>query len=123
MDFNIFVDPFISARRPDIVVINKEAATISLIDVAVPADKHISAKEEEKLMKYQDLRIELERLWKKKTTMIPIVIGALGSVTTRFKYFLELLDISSLNVYLLQKTALLGIATTLRKVLQLSGCG
>ena len=103
-DFNIFVDHFISARKPDIVVINNEAATISLIDVAVPADKHISAKEEEKLMKYQDLRIELERLWKKKTTMIPIVI-------------------SSLNVYLLQKTALLGTATTLWKVLQLSGCG
>ena len=33
--------------RPDIVVINKEAATISLIDVAVPADTHISAKEGE----------------------------------------------------------------------------
>ena len=76
-DFNIFVDHFISARRPDIVVVNKEAATISLIDVAVPADKHISAKKEEKLMKYQDLRIKLERLWKKKTTIIPIVIGTL----------------------------------------------
>ena len=44
MDFIIFVDHFISARRPDIVVINKEAATIRLIDVAVPADKCISAK-------------------------------------------------------------------------------
>ena len=31
-----------------IVVINKEAATMSFIDIAVPADKHISAKEEEK---------------------------------------------------------------------------
>ena len=45
--------------------------------------------------------------------MIPIVIGALGSVTRQLKYFLELLDISSLNVYLLQKSALLGTATTL----------
>ena len=44
---------------------------MSLIDVVVPADKHISAKEEEKIIKYQDLRIELERLWKKKTTVIP----------------------------------------------------
>ena len=99
---------------------------MSLIDVVVPADKHISAKEEEKIIKYQDLRIELERLWKKKTTMIPIVIGALGralgSISMQLKYYLELLDISTLNVYLLQKTTLLGTATTLRKVLQLLGC-
>jgi len=54
--------------------------------------------------------------------MISIVIGALGSVSVWFKYFLELLDINALNIYLLQKTALLGTATTLRKVLQLSGC-
>ena len=70
-----------STRRPDIVVINKVAGSISLIDVAIPADKHISVKEEEKLTKYQHLQIELERLWRKKTTVIPMEIGALGSVT------------------------------------------
>ena len=84
-DFNIFVDHIISARRPDIVVIDKCASLITLIDISFPADKHISAKEEEKLSKYQDLRIELERLWRKKTVMVPVVIGALGSVTKRIK--------------------------------------
>ena len=34
-----------------------------MIDVSIPADKHLSGKEEEKLSKYQDLRVELERLW------------------------------------------------------------
>ena len=38
--------------------------------------------------------------------MIPVVIGALGSISTQLKYYLELLDISTLIVYLLQKTAL-----------------
>ena len=37
------------------MVINKAAGSMSLIYVAIPADKHISVKEEEKLMKYQDL--------------------------------------------------------------------
>ena len=69
----MFVDHFISARRHDIVVINKDAGSISLIDMAVPADKHISIKEEEKFTKYQDLRIELEKLWKKKITVMSIV--------------------------------------------------
>ena len=74
-DFNIFVDHFISTKRHDIVVINKDAGSISLIDMAVPADKHISIEEEEKFTKYdyQDLRIELEKLWKKKITMMSIV--------------------------------------------------
>ena len=55
--------------------------------------------------------------------MVPVVIGALGSITKRLQSFLGLLGIDSLNLYILQKTALLGTATILRKVLQLSGCG
>ena len=60
---------------------------------------------------------------RKKTVMVPVVTGALVSITKRLKNFLEILDIKTLNVYLLQKTALLGTATALRKILQLSGCG
>ena len=122
-DFNIFVDHVISARWPDIVVIDKVSSVVTLIDVSIPADKHLTVKEEEKLSKYQDLRIELERLWQKRTVMVPVVIGALGSITKRLHSFLGLLAIDSLNLYILQKTALLGTATILRKVLQLSGCG
>ena len=47
-----FVDHIISTRQPDIVVIDKCASLITLIDISVPADKRISAKEEEKLSKY-----------------------------------------------------------------------
>ena len=94
-----------------------------MINVPIPADKHLTAKEEEKLAKYQDLRIELERPWQKKMLMASVVIGALGSNSKRLKSFWELLDIDYLNIYLLQKTALLGTASIIRKVLQLSGCG
>ena len=94
-----------------------------LIVLSIPADKNISIKEDKKISKYQDLRIELERLWKKKTKMVPVVIGALGSISKRLDGFLQILDIEALNIYVLQKTALLGTATILRKILQLSGCG
>ena len=43
------------------------------------------------MSKYQDLQIELERLWRKKTLMVPVVIGALGSIIKGLKSFLELL--------------------------------
>ena len=60
---------------------------ITIIDISVPtaADKHISAKEEEKLSKYQDLRIELGILSRKKAMMVSIVIEALGSITKRLQ--------------------------------------
>ena len=39
----------LSARRPDIVIIDKVSALITMADVSIPADKHLSAKEEQKL--------------------------------------------------------------------------
>ena len=41
---------------------------------------NISAKEFEKLSNYQDLQIEVERMWQLKTSIIPIVVSALGQV-------------------------------------------
>ena len=49
-DFDIQMDLLISARRPDIIVINKK-----IVDFAVPADHRIKLKECEKKDKYLDL--------------------------------------------------------------------
>ena len=47
----------------------------------------------EKLKKYVDLKIEVSRLWRtKKVFVIPIIIGALGSVPTDLSNYLESLD-------------------------------
>ena len=50
--------------------------------VFTPAHKHLTVREVENFSKYQDLRIELETLWRKRTVMVPVVIGDLGSITT-----------------------------------------
>ena len=50
------------------------------IDFIFPMDINISAKEFEKLSKYKDLQIEVERMWHLKTSIIPILVGALGLV-------------------------------------------
>ena len=52
--------------------------------------------------------------------MVPVVIGALDSISKRLGSSLEILDIEALNIYILQKIAMLGTATILRKILQLS---
>ena len=51
------------------------------MDLAVPAEHRVKLKESEKKDKYGDLARELEKLWNMKVTFIPIVIGALGTVT------------------------------------------
>ena len=47
----------------------------------VPADHSVKFKECEKRDKYLNLARELKKLWNMKVTIIPIVIGALGTVT------------------------------------------
>ena len=51
------------------------------MDFAVPADHRVKLKESEKKDKYMDLAQELKKLRNMKRTVMPIVIGALGTVT------------------------------------------
>ena len=45
-------DHLISARRPDLIVINKKKRTCKIVDFTVPADHRIKLKESEKKDKY-----------------------------------------------------------------------
>ena len=60
-----------------------------IIDVAIPADINIVSKEKEKVMKYQQLRIQLEKLLNVKFTIVPVLIGALGSFTSSLLPYLK----------------------------------
>ncbi|XP_068691565.1 uncharacterized protein [Montipora foliosa] len=118
-DVNIQCDHVIEARRPDIVVVNKQDRKCTIIDIAVPADKRIVKKENEKVEKYQDLKREIARMWNMRAMqMVPIVVGSLGSVTKNFDKWLGKLNIKN-SISLLQKTTLLGTARILRMVLAL----
>ena len=79
----IQTDPLISARRPDLIIINKKKKKkiCKIVDFAVPADHRIKLKECEKRDKYLDLARELKKLWNMKVTIIPIVVGAFGTIT------------------------------------------
>ena len=120
-DFNIQTDHLIPARRPDLIIINKRKRICKIVDFAVPADHRINLKESEKKDKYLDLARELKKkktkLWNMKVTIVPIVIGALGTVTKGFLKGLEDLEVSG-RVETIQTTALLRTARILRRVLE-----
>jgi hypothetical protein len=87
-----------------------------LIAVAIPGDRNLIKKEAAKILKYKDLIIEIQRMWNVRTNVIPIVIGATGTISESFrKYLSNVLGIHEVKE--LQKTAILGIAHILRKVL------
>ena len=77
-----YTNHYLSAWCPDIVVIDKCQKLVQIIDVAVPMDSNVFAKEIEKIDKYKDLSLELTSLWKMKCTVIPLVIGSLGCITS-----------------------------------------
>ena len=73
----------------------------------------------EKVEKHQDLKREIKRLWELRCAkVVPVVIGALGIVTKDLECSIENMDIVP-EVGVRQKTALLGMARILRKVLEL----
>ena len=92
-DFDIQTDHLISARRPDLIIINNEKKICKIVDFAVPADHRIKLKECEKRDKDLNLARELKRQWNMKVTIIPIVIGAFGTVTKGLLKGLENLEV------------------------------
>ena len=72
----------IKANRPDICLRNKKTSCCLLIDISCPADGNIGKKHAEKLAKNSDLRVEIRRMWHCRTLVVPVVLGALGTVHT-----------------------------------------
>ena len=114
-DFNLQTDHLIPASRPDLIIINKRKRISKIVDFAVPADHRINLKESEKKDKYLDLARELKKLWNMEVTIVPIVIGALGTVTKGLLKALEDLEVGGW-VETIQTKALLRTARILRRV-------
>ena len=83
-------DKKVGHNKPDIIIHDEEKHECMIIDVAIPTCQNIVKKEAEKVTKYRDLEIELQKCWNlKKVRTIPIVIGALGSVTRGIDGYIE----------------------------------
>jgi hypothetical protein len=119
-DMDIKTDKVIKERRPDIVIVKKGSREAFLIDVAVPGDSRVANKEVEKITKYQDLAVELQRLWElRRVKVIPVVIGALGAIPSSLPTYLKAMDIGDVSIEQLQKSVILSTARILRRYLKI----
>ena len=106
----------IEAKIADIVFIDKKREVV-MIDVAIPGDDKVNEKELEKVEKYQLLKDEIAKVWH-IVIVVPIVIGALGAVSVNFKEYMKRIGVK-VRLEVIEKTASLGTAKILRKVLSL----
>jgi len=60
-----------------------------LIDVAISGDRNVIKKEAEKILKYKDLTIEIQRMCNVKTKVIPVIIGATGIISKSFRKYVS----------------------------------
>jgi len=79
-------------------------------------DRNVIKKEAEKILKYEDLTIEIQRMWNVTTKVIPVIKGATGTISKSFRKYVS--NISGKHeVKEQQKTATLGTVHIFRKVL------
>ena len=81
-DFSFQTDHVIKARRPDLVLVDKNERSYKIIDFAVPRDIRIEVREKGKIEKYRDLGRELQKIWNVKVKIIPLVVGSLGDISS-----------------------------------------
>ena len=113
-DFTIQCDTKIEALRPDIDKTKKE---VRIVDVTIPGYVRLNGREAGKLEKYKVLKDEIARMWgMKEVIVIPVVVGALGAISTGFEKYIEAIE-TEMRVEHAQKTTLLGTARILRLVL------
>jgi hypothetical protein len=51
-----------------------------LIEVVISGDRNVIKEEAETILKYKDLTIEIQPMWNLKTKVIPVIIGAIGTI-------------------------------------------
>jgi len=84
--------------------------------MVIPADSNGNTKETEKRNKYTDPEIEVSRMWKVRAKIVPVVIGALGTIKKGMDQKLQLLP-DHPSAIELQKITLMNTAHNICKVL------
>ena len=70
-------------NRPDVVLKMKKEKMWYIIDFAVPMDYNVKKKEDEKVNNYMPLAAEVRKEHHVKTKIVPVIVGALGTIPRR----------------------------------------
>ena len=116
-DFDVQMDHLISARRPDLIIINKKKRICKIVDFAVLADHRIKLKECEKKDKYLDLARELKKTMEHDGDNYTNCDWCFWHSNKRITKGIAELEVGE-QVEIIQTTRLLRTARILRRVLE-----
>jgi hypothetical protein len=60
-----------------------------LMDFAMPGDRNLIKKEAKKILKHENLIIEIQRMWNVKEKLIPVIKGATGTISKSLRQYLS----------------------------------
>ena len=97
---------------------------VNIVDVTIPGDERVNERKVRKIVKYKVFKDGTARMWgMREVIVIPIVVGALGAISTGFEKYIAAIGIEMRVEHAQKKrkkkTALLGTAKILKLVL---GC-
>ena len=119
-DFNIQKDNTTEHRRPDMIIINKTSKKAHIVGFTVPADHRIQISRQRKIENYQDPKRELQKLENLETSIVPTVIGTLGTIPKSLEKHPNELNVE-VNISHMQTTVSLNSARIISKVLEFYG--
>jgi hypothetical protein len=101
-------DRTILYNKPDITIRDNRQRTRMLTDVVIPGDRNVIKKDAEKILKYRDLIMGIQRMWGIKAKVIMVIIGATGTISKSLRQYLSnLLGQREIKVLQKKKTAIL----------------
>jgi len=109
-------EQYLEEKACDMRQSNDDDKTSLLIDIALPGDINVNTKETKKLGKSKILEIEVSRMWKVRTKIVPVITQEFGRNKKRSYQNLQLLP-SHLPTIELEKITLISTANIIFKTL------
>ena len=109
-------DRTVPCKKADNIIRDDKQGACMLIDDAIAGDRNVIKEEAEKILKYKNLIIEIHHMWNEKAKVIPVIIGATGTISKSLRQYLSNIP-GKHRIKELQNTAVLGTARLLRTLL------
>jgi hypothetical protein len=109
-------DRTVPNNKPDSIMSDNKQETYTIIEVTITGDRNVIKRETEKILKHNDLTIEIEVMWNVKVKVIPVIIGATGIISKSLKQYLSNIP-GKQKIKKQQKLAIFGAAHKLWQVL------
>ena len=107
----------VALNRPDLILTDKKNRKSYLIDIAVPGPHNMQKAVHQKIEKYKDLSMELEKQWNVKIKTLPIVITTTAVYPKMIIQNLLELGCSKAEIRAMHKATILHTTRIVRKVL------